>query len=203
MSSTTELIMIPLSASQIEDLKLASSKMSGADRRSFQAAMTLKYCRGNARQAERVLGWNRDTVELGLHEQRTGITCWGAQAACCGNRRWEEKYPVVAEALWALAESHCQQNPTFRGTLSYTRLTAAEALQQLRAQGFPEDALPSPSTMAEVLNRNGYRLRPVVKAKPQKTPGNGRHLCQPGGKGWKTPNGGDGRRGRADHAPQH
>src|SRR5512134_1190358 len=168
MSSTTELIMIPLSASQIEDLKLASSKMSGADRRSFQAAMTLTYCRGNARQAERVLGWNRDTVELGLHEQRTGIPCLGAQAACCGNRRWEEKYPVVAEALWALAESHCQQDPTFRGTLSYTRLTAVGALQQLRAQGFPEDALPSPSTMAEVLNRNGYRLRQVVKAKPQK-----------------------------------
>lgn len=168
MLSTTELTIMPLNASQIEDLKLASSKMSGADRRSFQAAMTLKYCRGNARQAERVLGWNRDTVELGLHEQRTGITCLGAHMACCGNWLWEEKYPAVAEALWALAESHCQQDPAFRGTLSYTRLTAAEALQQLRAQGFPEDALPSPSTMAEVLNRNGYRLRPVVKAKPQK-----------------------------------
>ena len=168
MLSTTELTMMPLSASHIEDLKLASSKMSGAKRRAFQAAMTLKYCQGNARQAERVLGWNRDTVELGLHEQRTGITCLGAQAACCGNRLWEEKYPAVAEALWALAEAHCQQDPTFRGTLSYTRLTAAQALEQLRAQGFPEDCLPSPSTMAEVLNRNGYRLRRVVKAKPQK-----------------------------------
>jgi hypothetical protein len=168
MLPTTEWTIMPLNASQIEDLKLASSKMSGVDRRSFQAAMTLKYCRGSARQAERVLGWNRDTVELGLHEQRTGITCWGAHLACCGNWLWEEKYPAVAEALWALAESHCQQDPAFRGTLSYTRLTAAEALQQLRAQGFPEDALPSPSTMAEVLNRNGYRLRPVVKAKPQK-----------------------------------
>jgi DDE family transposase len=168
MPSTTELIMMPLSTSHIEDLKLASSKMSGAKRRAFQAAMTLKYCQGNARQAERVLGWNRDTVELGLHEQRTGIMCLGAQAACCGNRLWEEKYPTVAEALWALAEAHCQQDPTFRGTLAYTRLTAAQALEQLRAQGFPEDCLPSPSTMAEVLNRNGYRLRRVVKAKPQK-----------------------------------
>ena len=168
MLSAIETTALPLHASQIEDLRLASSKMSGADRRSFQAAMTLKYCRGNARQAERVLGWNRDTVEVGLHEQRTGITCLGAQAACCGNRLWEEKYPAVAEALWALAESHCQQDPTFRGTLAYTRLTAAAALQQLRAQGFPEDYLPSPSTMAEVLNRHGYRLRPVVKATPQK-----------------------------------
>ena len=129
--------------------------------------MTLKYCRGSARQAERVLGWNRDTVEWGLHEQRTGIPCWGAPMAGGGKWRWEEQYPAVAEALWALAESHCQQDPAFRGTLSYPRLTAAEALPQLRAPGFPEDALPSPSTMAAVLNRNGYRLRPVVKAKPQ------------------------------------
>jgi trans-aconitate methyltransferase len=67
-----------------------------------------------------------------------------------------------------LAELHSQQDPTFRTLLSYTRLTAAEALKQLRAQGFQEDQLPSPSTMAEVLNRNGYRLRKVLKAKPQK-----------------------------------
>jgi hypothetical protein len=157
-----------LHAVQIEDLKLASSKMSGAQRRSFQAAMTLSYCRGSARQAERVFGWNRDTVELGLHEQRTGVICVGAQAACCGSRLWEDQHPDVAQALWALAEAHGQQDPTFRTAQSYTRLTAAGALEQLRAQGFPEDQLPSPSTMAEVLNRNGYRLRKVVKAKPQK-----------------------------------
>ena len=74
----------------------------------------------------------------------------------------------MAQALWALAELHSQQDPTFPTLLSYTRLTAAEALKQLRAQGFQKDQLPSPSTMAEVLNRNGYRLRKVLKAKPQK-----------------------------------
>jgi hypothetical protein len=71
-------------------------------------------------------------------------------------------------ALWNLAESRAQQDPSFRGALAYTRLTAKEALNPLRLQGFAEDVLPSPSTMAEVLNRNGYRLRPVLKAKPQK-----------------------------------
>ncbi len=157
-----------LKASQIEDLKLASSLLSGAERRSFQAAMTAKYCQGNARQTERVFGWGRETVQLGLHEQRTGIICLGAQASCSGNTLWEEKHPEVAQALWALAESPSQQDPTFRTSLSYTRLTAAEALKQLHAQGFPEDQLPSPSTMAEILNRNGYRLRKVLKAKPQK-----------------------------------
>ena len=139
MPSENEAIAVPLSASQIEDLRLASSKMTGVERRSFQAAMALKYCGGNARQTERVFGWGRDTVELGLHEQRTGVSCLGAQAAFCGNRLWEEQYPQAAQALWVLAEGHGQQDPTFRTVRSYPRLTAAEALKQLRAQGFPED----------------------------------------------------------------
>ncbi len=40
-----------LSSSQIEDLRLAASKVQGAARRSFQAEMTLKYCGGSARIA--------------------------------------------------------------------------------------------------------------------------------------------------------
>ena len=89
-------------------------------------------------------------------------------SAVCGDKLWEEKQPQAAQALWKLAEAHAQQDPSFRTTLSFTRLTAAEALKQLRAQGFAKEVLPSPSCMAEVLNRNGYRLRPVLKAKPQK-----------------------------------
>jgi len=157
-----------LDASHLEDLRQAASKMPYAERRSFQAAMALKYCGGSARLAESLFGWNRHAVELGLHERRTGVTCLGAQKARCGNLLWEDRHPEAAAALWVLAESHCQQDPTFRTPLAYTRLTAAEALRQLRGQGFGADALPSPSTMAEVLNRNGYRLRPVLKAKPQK-----------------------------------
>jgi len=157
-----------LDASHLEDLRQAASKMPYAERRSFQAAMALKYCGGSARLAESLFGWNRHAVELGLHERRTGITCLGAQKARCGNLLWEERHPDAAAALWILAESHCQQDPTFKTPLAYTRLTAAAALEGLRGLGFAEDALPAPSTMAEALNRNGYRLRPVVKAKPQK-----------------------------------
>ena len=161
-----------LEASHVEDLKLAASKLLGSQRRSFQAAMAAKYCQGNPRQAEEVFGWSRHTValglQLGLHERRTGIVCLGAQEANCGNKRWEERHPEAAAALRTLAETHAQTDPTFRTSLYYTRLTAAEAIQQLRALGFAEEVLPSPSTMAQVLNRNGYRLRPVLKAKPQK-----------------------------------
>ncbi|HEY9839722.1 MAG: transposase [Candidatus Sericytochromatia bacterium] len=157
-----------MSQSQIEDLKLAASLLKGAQRRAFEAAMALKYCQGNARQTELVFGWGRHTVELGLNEARTGITCLGAHAARSGNKLWEEKYPEAAEILWGLAESHAQQDPTFLTAVTFTRLTAAEALKQLRAYGVQEEQLPSPSSMADILNRNGYRLRPIAKAKPKK-----------------------------------
>jgi len=169
MNSNLNAVVKPsVDVSHLEDLKLAASNRLGAPRRAFQAAMALKYCAGSARQGELVFGWNRHTLALGLAEKRTGIVCLGAQEAFCGNKSWEEKHPQEATALRGLAESHSQQDPTFRTTLAYTRLTAKEALKQLSEQGFAQDALPSPSTMALVLNRNGYRLRPVVKAKPQK-----------------------------------
>jgi hypothetical protein len=95
------------------------------------------------------------------------VVSLSAQSAFGGDTTWEEKHPAAA-VLWELADAHSQQDPTFRTTQSFTRLTAAEALRQLRARGIAEAELPSPSTMAEILNRNGYRLRPVLKAKPQK-----------------------------------
>jgi Rhodopirellula transposase DDE domain len=118
--------------------------------------------------AENIFGWGRHTVEVGLAERRTGILGLGAQSAFGGRKRREDKHPLVAEALRQLAEAHAQQDPTFRTHLASTRLTAQAALEALRAQGYHEDQLPSPSTMAAVLNRMGFRLRKVVKAKPQK-----------------------------------
>jgi Rhodopirellula transposase DDE domain len=157
-----------LSSSQIEDLRFAAAQMTGAARRAFQAEMTLKYCHGSARLAETLLGWSRNAVEVGLAEQRRGIVCLGAHAAWSGRKRWEEKYPEAAAVLRELAEAQAQQDPTFRTTLAYTRLTAKAAEEALRAHGIAETQLPAPSTMAEVLNRMGYRLRKVLKAKPQK-----------------------------------
>ncbi len=154
--------------SRIEDIRLAASRMTGATRRSFQAEMAEKYCNGSARLAEKVFGWTRESVQTGLGEKRTGIICIGAQPTFGGNIRWEERHPEVAEALRALAEEHARQDPTFRTTPSYSRLSAEEALKQLRAQGYSEERLPCKSSMADILNRMGYRLRKVVKAEPQK-----------------------------------
>ena len=168
MQAATQRVLQPPTPEQLADLRLAASKMTGATRRAFQAEMTWKYCGGNARQAESVFGWGRHTVELGLAERRTGVLCLGAQSARSGRKRWEAQHPQAAQALCQLAQAHAQQDPTFRTTLAYTRLTAQAALEALRAQDGEEDQLPAPSTMAAVLNRLGFRLRRVVKAKPQK-----------------------------------
>jgi hypothetical protein len=147
---------VSLEASHLEDIRLASSKMTGSERRAFQAEMALKYCRGSARCAEDIFGWSREAVRLGLHEKRTGIVSLGHHAFY-GAKMWEKKHPEVAQALWALADSHAQQDPILRTTLSFTRLTAEAAIKQLRALGFADEVLPSRSGM-----------RPVLKAKPQK-----------------------------------
>ena len=158
-----------LSDEHLSDIQLALSKLKGPDRRAFQAEMTLKYCHGSARNAETHFGWNRKTVTLGLAEKRSGLICVGAQAVLSGRQRWEVNHPELAQMLQEIAEAHSQQDPTFKTSIAYTRLTAAEAIKQLRNRGVDEDLLPAPSTMAEILNRMGYRLRKVVKAKPKKT----------------------------------
>ena len=108
------------------------------------------------------------TVTLGLAEKRSGLICVGAQAVFSGVKRWEQKYPEAANILRQIAETHSQQDPTFKSTIAYTRLTAAQAIKQLRNRGISDEQIPAPSTMAELLNRMGYRLRKVVKAKPKK-----------------------------------
>ena len=124
-----------LSPSQIADLRLAASQMSGPKRRAFEAEMAVKYCGGNPLLAETLFGWGRQTVALGLAERRTGLVCLGAQSACSGRKRWEDQSQQAAAALRQLADAHAQQDPTFRTSITSTRLTAQAALQALRAQG--------------------------------------------------------------------
>jgi Rhodopirellula transposase DDE domain len=158
-----------LTPSQIEDLRLAAFKMNLVDRRSFQAEMTLKYCNGKARLAEARFGWGRESVELGLAEKRTGILCVGCQSGYSGAKRWEDKYPEAAATLQVLADAQSQQDPTFQSSFAYTRLTTKAAVNALREAGIDEFILPSENGMGLILNRMGYRLRKVVKAKPKKT----------------------------------
>ncbi len=52
--------------------------------------MAIDYLDSKSRLAERTFGWNRNTVELGLHELRTGVVCIG-NFKVRGNKKTEEK----------------------------------------------------------------------------------------------------------------
>lgn len=160
--------MNELTDQHVATLKDAASKLTGAKRRAFQANVALDYLDGRARKAERIFGWSRRTVQLGLHELRTGIVCLDNTSAR-GNRKTEEKLPKLEEDIRSLAQPQSQQDPKFQSPFQYTRMTAKAMRQALIEQkGWKSEDLPCEKTIGNILNRLGFRLRRVQKAKPVK-----------------------------------
>ncbi|VAX36210.1 hypothetical protein MNBD_PLANCTO02-499, partial [hydrothermal vent metagenome] len=52
-------MMNELSEAMVVTMKNAAGKMTGANRRAFEAQVVLDYLGGDARLAETVLGWSR------------------------------------------------------------------------------------------------------------------------------------------------
>ena len=125
----------PLRPSQIADVRLAASKMTGPTRRAWQAERAVHYGGGPPLLAATLFGWGRHPVAVGRGARRTGRLCRGAPSAFSGRQRGEDTHPEAAEALAGLAEAHAQPAPPFRPTLASTRLTAQAALEALGAQG--------------------------------------------------------------------
>ena len=152
-------------------LQAAADRLRGHQRRLFLAEVTLQLCAGNTRQAERRFGWGRQTIAKGLQELQQGIRCLENFAAR-GRPRWEEEDPQRTADLRAIAEPHTQADPELLSERCYTNLTAAEMLELLRStKGYAEEDLPSERSMRDILNRMGYRLKRIQKAKPlKKTP---------------------------------
>jgi transposase len=149
-------------------LQAGAKRLRGHQRRLFMAEVTLEICGGNARQAERRFGWGRDTVHKGLQELQQGLRCLENFSAR-GRPRWEEQHPQRAEDIRAIAEPHTHADPELKSERRYTNLTAQETLEQLQTQkGYALEDLPSERTMRDILNRMGYRLKRIQKAKPLK-----------------------------------
>jgi len=149
-------------------LQSAAKRLRGHQRRLFIAEVALELCSGSARQAESRFGWGRDTVTKGMHELQQGIRCQENFAAR-GRPRWEEQVPQRAEDIRTLAEPHTHADPELKSERHYTNLTAAETLELLHTQkGYAKEDLPSERSMRDILNRLGYRLKRIQKAKPLK-----------------------------------
>jgi hypothetical protein len=148
-------------------IRSGASRLTGYERRSFQAEVTLEICGGNARQAERRFGWGRETVEKGLHERHHGIRCLEDFVAR-GRLRSEEKNPQLAADIREIVEPHTHADPELKSSRRYTNLSAAEVRAALSEKGYPQQGLPSERTMRDILNRMNYRLKRLQKGKPLK-----------------------------------
>jgi Rhodopirellula transposase DDE domain len=148
-------------------IRSGARRLTGYQRRSFQAEVAAELCGGNARQAERRFGWGRETVEKGLHETRHGIRCLEDFVAR-GRQRSEEKDPRLAADIRAIVEPHTHADPELKSSRRYTNLSAAEVRQALVDMGHAREELPAERTMRDILNRMNYRLKRLQKGKPLK-----------------------------------
>jgi hypothetical protein len=149
-------------------IRSAAKRLTGHERRLFQAEVATQLCDGNPRQAERRFGWARDTVSKGLHEARLGVRCV-ENFATRGRLRSEEKDPQLAADIRSIVEPHTQADPELKSQRRYTNLSAEEALQALKTQkGYTDERLPDERTMRDILNRMNYRLKRIQKSKPLK-----------------------------------
>jgi hypothetical protein len=148
-------------------IRSGAKRLTGYQRRLFQAEVATALCGGCARQAERRFGWGRDTVEKGRHELRHGLRCLEDFTAR-GRRRSEEKDPRLAADIRAIVEPHTYADPELKSARRYSNLSAAEVLEALITKGYSKGELPSERTMRDILNRMNYRLKRIPKGKPLK-----------------------------------
>src|SRR3954468_4163014 len=148
-------------------IRSGARRLTGYQRRSFQAEVAAELCGGNARQAERPFGWGRETVEKGLQERHHGVRCLEHFAAR-GRQRSEDKDPQLAADIRAIVEPHSHADPELKSARRYTNLSAAEVRTALIGKGYPAPELPSERTMRDILNRMNYRLKRLQKGKPLK-----------------------------------
>ncbi|MCI5151388.1 MAG: ISAzo13 family transposase, partial [Candidatus Electrothrix sp. MAN1_4] len=150
-------------------IKDAARRLTGYKKREYIAQISLDYFEGNARKTEREMGWGRECVHKGIREKETGIRCIDNYKAT-GRKRTEDKLPNLSKDIKSLADLQTQADPSMKsGSLTYTRITAKAMRQALIAEkGYTDDELPCEATIGNILNRLGYNLKRVLKAKPQK-----------------------------------
>ena len=158
-----------LTETVIRTIQDAAKRLTGAERRKFEAQVARDYCQGSARKAETIFGWGRVTVQTGLDELQTGVPRENRYSQR-GRRKAEDKLPSLEEDIRKLLEPQSQTDPKFQSTFLFTRATgqAVREALLLRDDVYTPEDLPSIRTMRRVMNRFGFRLRRVQKAKPAK-----------------------------------
>lgn len=158
--------MLPMSETVKTTIKDAAQKLTGHRRRAFMAKVADDYFEGSARKTETYLGWNRDNVQLGLHEQRCEVICADNYQAR-GRHKSEAVIPSLEVDIRALVDVQAQADPKFQTTFLYARISARAVREALvNEKGYDAAQLPSRQTIGTILNRLGYRLKKHKRPSP-------------------------------------
>ena len=93
-------------------LKDAAQKLTGYRKRDFIAKVAEDYFGGSARKTETVLGWNRKSMQLGLHERRSGLIYVDNYRAR-GRHKSEVVLTNLESDIRRLVDGQAQADPKF------------------------------------------------------------------------------------------
>ncbi|XEY23905.1 hypothetical protein UABHE_001664 [Candidatus Uabimicrobium helgolandensis] len=160
--------MAKLSAGIKAILKSGAKNLKGSKRRAFLAKIVKDLLGGSARKGEREFGWSRRTIQKGIKESEKG-KAEKDNYSNRGNKKTEEKIPKLEDDIREIVEPHSQADPSLKTSLVYTRITARAVRKKLiEEKEYLKEIPPTKRTISNILNRLGYKLRRVQKAKPKK-----------------------------------
>ena len=137
------------------------------EKRQAMAEVALSVLGGSGRLAEVVFGWGRSTVDLGLHELKSGVVCIN-DLSLRRKPKAEEKHPNLLADIHRIMDPQSQAQSHLKTALAYTKVTAKSVHATLLENGWAATDLPTVRTISNILNRLNYRLRRVEKSQVQK-----------------------------------
>lgn len=115
------------------------------------------------------VGLRRDAVEAGLEEFQSGLRCLDAVHRR-GRKKAEVKSLGMVEEIPRIVEPTVKGNPKFQTAPVYAWIMAQNERDELLGHDPARQDVPYRETIGAMFNRTGYRLRRVLKAKPQRIP---------------------------------
>jgi hypothetical protein len=144
----------------IHTIRAAASLLTGGKRRRFQAQVALDHCEGNPRTAERVFSWGRQTVETGLGELRSGVTC-KENFSARGRKGIEVLQPDILVKLEQLLANNIAGNPMSEE--KWVRGSLCHLSRQLKEMGYKAGS----NTVARLLRGMGFSRKSNKRRQPR------------------------------------
>lgn len=144
------------------------NQLKGHERRQFMARVVSLMGPGGQIKAEREIGWDRKTIIKGRREIESGITCIDNFSGR-GRKSSLEHFPRLKEDLTSIVNPICQTDPTFRTQNLYSPISANEVHRRLiENMGYNPENMPTVRTISTIMNKLGFKLKKVAKAKVKK-----------------------------------